>query len=56
MEVTSDMKDEKSIVVETLWLRYFNQYLFEHGVITEEMRNSVKIKIDSRLNASKKDV
>ena len=26
-------------VAEQLWLEYFNNYLFEHGVITEKERN-----------------
>ena len=31
-------KREKELA-EQLWLEYFNNYLFEHGVITEKERN-----------------
>ncbi len=34
----SDIKREKQMA-EQLWLEYFNNYLFEHGVITEKERN-----------------
>lgn len=39
---------EKVAKCEKLWLLYFNQYLFEQGVITEKERNLMKLSIESR--------
>ena len=35
-------------MVEKIWLNYFNQTLFERGVITEAERNKLSLKIESR--------
>ena len=34
-------------VAEQLWLEYFNNYLFEHGVITEKERNRMVSEINA---------
>jgi len=39
---------EKQNVVEQIWLNYFNQTLFEKGLISEKERNRMKLKIESR--------
>ena len=39
---------EKQAVLEQIWLGYFNQTLFEKGLITERERNVLKLKIESR--------
>ena len=36
---------EKKKMAEEIWLDYFNEYLFEHGIIDEVIRNKLKIKI-----------
>ena len=38
---------EKKKMAEEIWLDYFNEYLFEHGIIDEVMRNKLKIKINT---------
>ena len=41
-------KSEKVTKCEKLWLLYFNQYLYDKGVITEKERNLMKLSIESR--------
>lgn len=36
---------EKKKVAEEVWLNYFNECLFEKGLIDEAMRNKLRIKI-----------
>ena len=38
---------EKKKMAEEVWMDYFNEYLFEHGLIDEVMRNKLKIKIST---------
>lgn len=38
---------EKKKVAEEVWLNYFNECLFEKGLIDETMRNKLKIKIST---------
>jgi len=38
----------KQSVIEKLWLTYYNDTLFEKGVITEEERNRMRIRINNR--------
>lgn len=38
----------KKTQAEKLWLLYFNNYLYEHGVITEKERNRMIHSINSR--------
>lgn len=35
-------------MMEQLWLSYYNDTLYEKGVITEDERNKMRIKIKSR--------
>lgn len=43
---------EKKKVAEKVWLDYFNEYLFEHGLIDEMMRNKLRIKISTTAKKS----
>ena len=36
---------DKKKAAEVVWLGYFNEYLFERGLIDEAMRKKLKIKI-----------
>lgn len=47
---TNAMKQiqEKKYIAEQIWLHYYNDYLFAAGIITEQDRNKLKIKINSR--------
>ena len=36
----------KQSYLEEAWLRFYNNYLFENGFITEEQRNKTGLKID----------
>ena len=38
---------EKKKMAEEVWMDYFNEYLFENGIIDEAMRNKLKIKIST---------
>lgn len=38
----------KKTIGEQLWLHYFNQVLFERGVITEDERNRMANRINGR--------
>lgn len=46
-KMNSNDKREK-VIIEQLWLTYFNDTLFAEGAITEEMRNKMRVKIHSR--------
>lgn len=48
------MEKNKKAVVEAIWLKYFNQYLYEHGIITEEVRNRTIVKINNRTSQAQK--
>lgn len=41
-------EQKKRSVMEQLWLTYYNDTLYEKGVITEDERNKMRIKIKSR--------
>lgn len=38
----------KQAVIEGLWLSYYNDTLYEKGVITETERNKMRVKIKNR--------
>ncbi|MBR4206446.1 MAG: hypothetical protein IKQ92_13320 [Clostridia bacterium] len=40
--------EQKKLIGEELWLRYFNRILFENGLITEQERSRMSAKIDER--------
>ena len=45
---TMSIAHQKTHLAEQLWLHYYNDYLFRKGIITEQERNKLKFKIDSR--------
>ena len=42
------MAQQKIYIAEQIWLHYYNDYLFGKSMITEQERNRLKLKIDSR--------
>lgn len=47
-EKTLRAEQQGKSLAETLWLAYFNQYLYEQNIITETERNRMSLKIESR--------
>lgn len=41
-------EQEKQLVIEQLWLTYYNDTLFAKSLITEEQRNKMRIRIKNR--------
>lgn len=41
-------KQKKTALAETLWLNYFNSYLYENGILTESQRNRMIMRIENR--------
>lgn len=41
-------EQKKQAAAEKIWLNYFNQYLYEQGLITELERNRMKFWIECR--------
>ena len=41
-------EQKKQAVLEQLWLTYYNDTLFAKGLITEEQRNKMRLKIKNR--------
>ena len=41
-------EEHKRILLEEAWLKYYNQVLYEKGLITERERNLMINRIDSR--------
>ena len=46
------IEQQKKVLVEEVWLKYYNQVLFEKGVITERERNLMINMIDARTTKS----
>ena len=46
------IEQHKKVLVEEAWLKYYNQVLFEKGVITERERNLMINMIDARTTKS----
>ena len=44
-------EQKKQVVIEQLWLTYYNDTLFAKGLITEEQRNKKRLMIKSRTAA-----
>ena len=44
-------EQKKQAVIEQLWLTYYNDTLFEKGMITEEQRNKMRLMIKGRTAA-----
>lgn len=47
-EMTEQKARSVRSIMEQLWLTYYNDTLYEKGVITEDERNKMRIKIKSR--------
>lgn len=47
-------KIDKKRLAEQIWLAYFNQILFEKGIITEKERNKMALKIEQKAAAGGK--
>ncbi len=47
-EMTEQKTRSVRSTMEQLWLTYYNDTLYEKGVITEDERNKMRIKIKSR--------
>lgn len=47
-EVDGIAQKTRKEAAETIWLLYFNQTLFEKGLITETERNRMKLRIEAR--------
>lgn len=41
-------EQKKQAIIEQLWLTYFNDTLYEKGIITEDQRNKMRTKIKIR--------
>jgi len=41
-------EQKKQAVMEQLWLTYYNDTLFAKGLITEDQRNKMRVKIKNR--------
>ena len=48
MNEQNSAKAREKRVAEDLWLSYFNRYLLEHGVISEQDHNKMVAKIAER--------
>ena len=46
-------EQEIQAVIQQLWLTYFNATLFAQGLITEEQRNRMRIRIKNRAAAAR---
>ena len=44
-------EQKKQSVLEKLWLTYYNDTLYEKGLITEEERNNMRIRIKNRASS-----
>ena len=44
-------EQKKQSVVEKLWLTYYNDTLYEKGLITEDERNKMRIRIKNRASS-----
>ena len=47
-ETRSAQEQKKQLLAEQLWLHYYNQVLFDKGLISEQERNSMTIRINHR--------
>lgn len=53
MKNQSRMKTQtRQTVSEQLWLTYFNDALYARGIITEDQRNKMRVKIKNRSSAA----
>ena len=52
-ENTFRAEQKMQYIIEQFWLLYFNQFLFERGLITEEERNRMANRINNRIHPMK---
>ena len=48
----TDLSQKKRAVYERLWLTYYNDTLYEKGIITQEQRNKMRLRIMNRNSAA----
>ena len=53
MQDKQHMEQQKKSVAEQLWLHYYNQTLYEKGLITERERNKMNHKINARSSSDR---
>ena len=47
-------ENQKKSILDQLWLSYYNNYLYDRGIITENERNKMKNMITSNYHAQPK--
>lgn len=47
----SKTEQMKQVVIEQLWLTYYNDTLFAKGLITEDERNKMRLMIKNRMSS-----
>lgn len=47
-ETRNAQEQKKQLLAEQLWLHYYNQVLFDKGLISEQERNSMTVRINHR--------
>ena len=47
-ETRNAQEQKKRLLAEQLWLHYYNQVLFDKGLISEQERNSMTVRINHR--------
>ena len=47
-EPRNAQEQKKRLLAEQLWLHYYNQVLFDKGLISEQERNSMTVRINHR--------
>ena len=47
-ETRSAQEQKKQLLAEQIWLHYYNQVLFDKGLISEQERNSMTVRINHR--------
>ena len=47
-ETRNAQEQKKRLLAEQLWLHYYNQVLFDKGLISDQERNSMAIRINNR--------
>lgn len=53
-EMNLQLEKQKQYMAEQFWLLYYNQILFEKGLITEQERNRMANRINNRKKAGGK--
>ena len=48
----TNSEQQKQYIAEQIWLLYYNQVLFDQGIITEQERNRMTNRINNRKTSS----